>query len=198
MLAKFPRVPMGLPIVVGRKFHHDAIGKSNKGTSFMVPNPDLDGLIQRETRLILRRFTPDDAWWLGCFLRNAGHKAQAPIAVEITVGQTTLFSMLLAGATADNLGWIKRKVAVAWRYQLSSYVMNQKFAADDGMFERFGLDHQTYAAAGGAVPIRVADVGMIGTVAVSGLPQWDDHNMVLDALTALQAWQNDQAGDAHT
>jgi uncharacterized protein (UPF0303 family) len=116
---------MGLPIVVGRKFHHDAIGKSNKGTSFMVPNPDLDGLIQRETRLILRRFTPDDAWWLGCFLRNAGHKAQAPIAVEITVGQTTLFSMLLAGATADNLGWIKRKVAVAWRYQLSSYVMNQ-------------------------------------------------------------------------
>jgi uncharacterized protein (UPF0303 family) len=147
----------------------------------MALSPDLDALVQHETSLVLNRFTPDDAWWLGCFLREAGHQAQAPIAIEITVGQTTLFCALLPGATADNLGWIRRKVAIAWRYQLSSYVMNRKFAAGEAMFERFGLDHQTYAAAGGAVPIRVAGVGMVGTVAVSGLPQLDDHTMVINA-----------------
>lgn len=154
---------------------------------------DLDALAQRESDLILARFSNDDAWWLGCFLRDAGASCQAPIAIDISVGPTILFTALLTGATADNLGWIKRKVAIAWRYQKSSYLMNQKFAGGENMFERFGLDHATYAAAGGAVPIRVAGVGMIGVVAVSGLPQLDDHLMVLDALSALQ---NKQKGEA--
>lgn len=159
----------------------------------MASNPDLDRLIQRENDLILSRFDEDDAWWLGCHLRDAGRGQNAPIAIDISVGPTTRFTALLPGATADNLGWIKRKVAIAWRYQQSSYRMNQKFAAGENMFERFGLDHATYAAAGGAVPIRVAGVGMVGVVAVSGLPQLDDHKMVLDALDALQ---NKQKGEA--
>jgi uncharacterized protein (UPF0303 family) len=162
----------------------------------MSANPDLEGLTQREEALTLARFTADDAWWLGCFLRDAGREIEAPIAIEISVGTTTLFSALLPGATADNLGWIKRKVAVVWRFQKSSYLMNQKFAGGENMFERFGLDHKTYAAAGGAVPIRVDGVGVVGVVAVSGLPQLDDHTMVLDALSALQSFQNNIKGEA--
>lgn len=162
----------------------------------MSSNPKLEGLVQREKDLVLARFNPDDAWWLGCFLRDAAQRSQAPIAIEISVGPTLLFSTLLPGATADNLGWIKRKVAIAWRYQLSSYAMNQKFAAGENMFERFGLDHATYAAAGGAVPIRLAGVGMVGVAAVSGLPQLDDHNLVLGALDALQVHQKNPNGEA--
>lgn len=154
---------------------------------------DLDTLLQRENALLLPQFDTEDAWWLGCHLRDRAAACEAPVAIEISVGPTTLFSALLRGATADNLGWIKRKVALAWRFQASSYAINQKFAAGENMFQRFGLDHATYAAAGGAVPIRVRGVGMIGTVAVSGLPQLDDHLMVLDALEALQTKQK---GDA--
>lgn len=162
----------------------------------MSANPDFDALVEREKNLIFSHFAADDAWWLGCFLRNLGADRDAPIAIDITVGPTTLFRALLPGATADNLGWIKRKTATAWRFQLSSYAMNQKLTAGDNLFERFGLDHATYAAAGGAVPIRVAGVGMVGVVAVSGLPQLDDHMMVLDALNALGAWQNNKKGEA--
>ena len=158
--------------------------------------PDLELLMQREDELVLAGFTADDAWWLGCHLREGGRRQNAPIAIEISVGPTRLFSALLPGATADNLGWIKRKVALAWRYQRSSYAMGRKFAAGENLFERFGLDYQTYAAAGGAVPIRVAGVGMIGAVAVSGLPQIEDHVMVLDALTALKIHQGNAQGDA--
>jgi uncharacterized protein (UPF0303 family) len=158
----------------------------------MSSDPSLDDLLQREKDLILGRFTPDDAWWLGCFLRDTARQQQAPVAIEIEVGSTCLFRALLAGATADNLGWIQRKMATVRRFQVSSYAMNRKFAASDTMFERFGLDHRTYAAAGGALPIRVAGVGMVGVVAVSGLPQLDDHMMVLEALGALQARQNSE------
>jgi uncharacterized protein (UPF0303 family) len=158
--------------------------------------PDIEALIQREKDLVFARFSPDDAWWLGCHLRAAGKDREAPIAIEISVGPTCLFTALLAGATSDNLGWIKRKVALAWRYQLSSYAMGRKFAGGDNLFARFGLDDQTYAAAGGAVPIRVAGVGMVGAVAVSGLPQLEDHMMVLDALMALKSHQDKEQGGA--
>jgi uncharacterized protein (UPF0303 family) len=161
--------------------------------AYAMTTPSLEALLQQEEALILSRFTVDDAWWLGCYLREKGAAGQLPIAIEISVGPTCLFSTLLPGATADNLGWIKRKVALVWRYQRSSYAMAQKFAAKEGSFERYGLDHQTYAAAGGAVPLRVTGVGMVGVVTVSGLPQLEDHLMVLDALAALQQRHSDPA-----
>ena len=37
---------------------------------------------------------------------------------------------------------------------------------------------------GGAVPIRLKDSGMIGTVCVSGLAHPDDHRFVIDAMKA--------------
>jgi uncharacterized protein (UPF0303 family) len=154
--------------------------------------PTFDAIVAQEATLTLSRFTVDDAWWLGCHLREMGASRNAPIAIEISVGPTCLFSALLPGATGDNLGWIKRKVALAWRYQRASYALSRKFAADPTMFERYGLDQQTYAAAGGAVPLRVEGVGMVGVVAVSGLPQLEDHVMVVEALMALKARQ-DQA-----
>jgi uncharacterized protein (UPF0303 family) len=38
-------------------------------------------------------------------------------------------------------------------------------------------------AHGGAFPVIVHRVGMVGTVAVSGLPQADDHALVVEGLT---------------
>ncbi|RVU05710.1 heme-degrading domain-containing protein [Novosphingobium umbonatum] len=153
---------------------------------------ELDTLLAREQALSLPRFNADDAWWLGSYLREAGRAINAPVAIEITLGHTCLFTALLPGATSDNPGWIRRKAAIAWRFQCSSYAMNRKFSAAPDMFERFGLDHATYAAAGGAVPILVDHVGMVGVVGVSGLPQLDDHELVLAALAALQ---NKQKGE---
>jgi uncharacterized protein (UPF0303 family) len=42
-----------------------------------------------------------------------------------------------------------------------------------------------FAAHGGSFPIIVRGTGCIGAVTVSGLPQRDDHNLVVEALALL-------------
>ena len=44
------------------------------------------------------------------------------------------------------------------------------------------FDQSRYAAHGGSFPVYVADVGAVATVTVSGLPQVQDHNLVVQAL----------------
>ena len=44
-----------------------------------------------------------------------------------------------------------------------------------------------FAVAWGAFPVLVAGVGLVGTVAVSGLPQLEDHLLVVEALHAFLA-----------
>jgi uncharacterized protein (UPF0303 family) len=46
----------------------------------------------------------------------------------------------------------------------------------------YGLDPRHYAAHGGAFPILIRSVGPVGVVVVSGLPQVEDHRMVVAAL----------------
>ena len=52
---------------------------------------------------------------------------------------------------------------------------------------KHGLDMAHYADHGGAVPIRVAGVGVVAVLTVSGLPQLEDHRLAVSALTALKA-----------
>lgn len=50
------------------------------------------------------------------------------------------------------------------------------------LHERFGLVLNEYAAHGGSFPLSVASAGVIGSITVSGLPQRDDHQLVVEAL----------------
>ena len=51
------------------------------------------------------------------------------------------------------------------------------------------LDIDQYAAHGGAFPVIVRNVGVVGTVTVSGLPQEEDHRLVVDVLREFLAGQ---------
>ena len=51
--------------------------------------------------------------------------------------------------------------------------------------EKYGVPTADYAAHGGAFPLLVRDVGPVGVVAVSGLPQLEDHALVVWGLRSL-------------
>ena len=147
--------------------------------------PPLALLAAEEQELQLPGFTNDDAWDLGCALVAAAREAGAPVAVRITRNGHRLFSAALTGATPDNADWIARKCRVVHRFGHSSLYVRQTWVERGTTFEESsGLDPARYAAHGGAVPLLVRGVGPVGVVAVSGLPQLEDHRMVVAALRA--------------
>ncbi|WP_329491718.1 heme-degrading domain-containing protein [Kitasatospora sp. NBC_01246] len=152
----------------------------------MTPD-EAAALIQRvedeERRLRLPHFDNDDAWLLGTLLVGLARAEEAPVVVDIRRNGQQLFHYALPGSSADNDAWILRKARTVDRYGCSSYLVGLRFAAKGRTFEEDSrLDADTYAAHGGAFPIHVEGVGVVGTVAVSGLPQAEDHRLVVAAL----------------
>jgi uncharacterized protein (UPF0303 family) len=138
---------------------------------------------QDEQRLVLPRFDNDDAWRLGGILVELARDRGAPVAVDIRRNGQQLFHSALPGSSADNDAWILRKSRVVDRFGESSYLVGLRFFADGTTFENSSrLNIDTYAAHGGSFPIRVAYVGVVGSVTVSGLPQREDHLLVVAAL----------------
>ncbi|MEU2430447.1 heme-degrading domain-containing protein [Streptomyces sp. NPDC007861] len=148
--------------------------------------PDIATLEAQEQQLTLPRFTLDDAWTLGSMLVELANERRAPVAIDIRRSPQQLFHCALPGSTADNDAWIDRKRRVVERYSESSLLVGSRFRAKGTTFEESSrLDPDRYAAHGGSFPVRVEGAGVIGTVTVSGLPQAEDHAMVVEALTRL-------------
>ena len=148
---------------------------------------DITGLItaieDQERKLILTSLDNNDAWRLGSVLVELAGARRAAVTVDIRRNGQQLFHFALPGTSADNDAWIQRKVRTVDRYGHSSYLVGLRCLEKGTTFEESSrLDPDTYAAHGGAFPITVAGTGVIGTVAVSGLPQADDHDLVVTAL----------------
>ncbi|MCW2751117.1 MAG: hypothetical protein JWR83_2227 [Aeromicrobium sp.] len=143
----------------------------------------LDELEAQEARLVFDSFDEADAWTLGVALRDAALAASLPVAISVRRNGQRLFHTALPGASADNDGWLDRKCAVVDRYGRSSLRIGEQFRVAGQSFDNDSrLDTTVFAAHGGAFPILVRGTGCIGTVAVSGLPQLEDHRLVVEAL----------------
>lgn len=150
--------------------------------------PTIAELEEQERRLTLPHFTYDDAWSLGTLLVELARERNAPVAIDIRRAGQQLFHAALPGSTPDNDAWIDRKRRVVDRYAASSLLIGTRFRAKNTTFEDSSrLDPDVYAAHGGAFPITVKGAGVIGTVVVSGLPQLEDHAMVVEALEHFSA-----------
>jgi uncharacterized protein (UPF0303 family) len=154
------------------------------------PQELISVLEEQEARLILESFTHDDAWRLGTILVELAREREAPVALDIRSATQQLFHCALPGSSADNEAWIDRKRRVVERYGASSFLVGTRFRARGTTFDESSrLDVDRYAAHGGSFPLRVRGVGAgtVGTVTVSGLPQEDDHALIIEALERFVA-----------
>lgn len=149
----------------------------------------IEAIEEQERTLVFERFDNTDAWRLGCQLVDLSRERDLGVTIDIRRGAQQLFHAALPGTTADNDAWVERKARVVQRFSASSYLVGLRAAASGASFaeKRDDLPAHRYAAHGGSFPIRVLGVGVVGAVTVSGLPQEDDHALVVEALRAFLA-----------
>ncbi len=147
---------------------------------------DLEIIARQEAELRLPHFDYDDAWRIGLILRDLAISRKQSIVVDIRrFGQPhqPLFYTALAGTTPDNQRWVQRKINVVSRWHRSSYAVGLTLEHTGREFEeRYNLPIADYAPHGGCFPIHVTGAGIVGSITVSGLPQRDDHGLVVEAL----------------
>ena len=157
----------------------------------MTPDPaarDLLPLLEAQNSTIgFGSFGYDDAYALGRTLVARAIDDDLAITVTINFGEQKVFHAARPGTSADNDDWLARKFRVVNRYNLPTFLIGTTYRARGGDFhESTGLSPALYMPAGGAFPLRV-NGSLIGVVGVSGLPEQDDHNLVVWALEAAQA-----------
>ena len=147
---------------------------------------DIAVIEQQEKALRFTAFDADTAWKLGSIMRSKLLERAAGGTVEIEVAGQVLFACTTVGATPGQADWIRRKRNTVRRFARSSYAIGRALERDgDTLLTRHALEIEDYAAHGGGFPIFVVGVGCIGSVIVSGLPQRDDHGLVVSAVAQV-------------
>jgi uncharacterized protein (UPF0303 family) len=160
----------------------------------LVPFSDpalLEALVDQERRLVLPRLDYGDAARLGAILADLAQARGLPVVVRVEadtpVGVHIVYQRALPGSSPNNDWWLGRKAAVVRHFGASSFAVGTRFRVEGTTFEEAsGLDPEKYAAHGGAFPLRV-DGELVGVVGVSGLAQQDDHELIVEGLTAYLA-----------
>ena len=146
---------------------------------------DLEKIATQERELHLPRLDSQVAWELGSRIRAIAVERGLCLVVDVRRFGHPLFYAALSGTTPDNAEWVRRKSNVVARFHRSSYAVGMTLKLKGAtLLDRYGLPVADYAADGGSFPLAVEHTGIVGSVTVSGLPQRDDHNLVIEALCA--------------
>ncbi len=143
---------------------------------------ELERLLQQEKDLQFAEFTNDTAFQIGTKLIDKALQENKSIAVTITRDGELLFHSKMNGTNAGNDSWIARKSNVVHHFGHSSYYMHVLFKSNGGSIESSSLDPKDYAAEGGAFPLIIQNAGIVGTIAASGLPGDQDHQIIVSVL----------------
>ncbi|SDF33072.1 MULTISPECIES: heme-degrading domain-containing protein [Rhodanobacteraceae] len=148
-----------------------------------MSDPTLDELATEEARLQFDTLSLEQAWDVGCALRELAVQRSAKVAIEIALRDRVLFHTALPGTDIANANWVRRKRNTVLALGTSTLVVGMKLAkASQTLEERYGLSPAEHASDGGGFPLRLRGLGVIGAITVSGMPSLQDHRLVTDVL----------------
>ena len=148
----------------------------------------LKELLQQEEEIQFSSFSNDTAFAVGIALLEAAKRKGKPVTIDITRNGQQLFHVAMQGTSLDNDVWIKRKNNVVNRFGHSSFYMGISLQSKGQTIEeKYLIPSSEYAAHGGAFPLIIQGVGVVGTITVSGLPQEEDHELVVTTLKQFLA-----------
>ena len=144
---------------------------------------DIEKIANQEKALAFATFQEKDALDIGLSIVRMLEASGKAGLIDISLWDRQVFSHSMKGAMADNADWVRRKINVVKRFQVSSYRKALEMTDAGKEFDATrGMNPMDYAAAGGGFPIRLKNGPVIGAITLSGLPMREDHQYVVEAI----------------
>lgn len=149
----------------------------------MSAKKTIAAIIEQERLLAFETFDEANAFEIGSAIRDRAVREELPIVVQISMWDRLLFYSAAPGSTHSNFDWVRRKINVVKMFRKSTYRMVLEEDRPDRTFKPGqGLSPSEFVLAGGGFPLTVKGLGAVGAFGVSGLPERDDHTVIVDAL----------------
>lgn len=141
-------------------------------------------LEMQEEILQFSHFTNEDAWELGNLLVAEAKRRRLSVAVSIRLNNGyTLFQYAADGTNLHNEHWMSRKQNTVKTLERSSLHSCMLLRKNEESLEDWLLNPREYAVVGGGFPIRIEEVGVIGSILVSGMDQVSDHDLIVKCIS---------------
>lgn len=139
---------------------------------------------QQEDRLVFEHFDNKDAWDIGNQIVQEAKKRELNPAISIRLNNGFIvFQYGFNNTGLDHENWMKRKENTAKTKGFSSLKADLILKTSGLDLEKdWFMDPMEYSTCGGAFPIRVKGVGIIGFIIVSGISYLMDHELIIEGL----------------
>ena len=140
-------------------------------------------LLEEEKLFWLKSLDIFSALSIGDIAKSIGFSRNLPIAIEVRIGDWTVYHASLPGSSPENDSWIARKARVVNLKNHST--LYERVRAEELSIDWFtenNLSEKEYAIHGGGLPLISKEQGFVGSFIISGLPQIDDHLFGIEVL----------------
>ena len=140
-------------------------------------------LLEEEKLFWLKSLDIFSALSIGDIAKSIGFSRNLPIAIEVRIGDWTVYHASLPGSSPENDSWIARKARVVNLKNHST--LYERVRAEELSIDWFtenNLSEKEYAIHGGGLPLISKEQGFVGSLIISGLPQIDDHLFGIEVL----------------
>ncbi len=138
---------------------------------------------KQEADLAFDHFDYDSAWVIGQSLRKHAMDHGGSVSIDITVSGLQVFHSVVGQPTPNNDNWVRRKRNTVLEFWKSSLLVAQETKVSGRTLVEYGLAENDLALSGGSFPIRIKNLGVVGAITVSGLPQTHDHQLIVGTLS---------------
>ena len=144
-------------------------------------------LIAQAQTLTLDSLTLREAITIGQSTTELADMKKLPVSIEVRLGSWSVYHISLDGASEGHDSWISRKCAVV-EHSKNASLLELVLCEEQGVswYEKNGLSENSYAANGGAIPLKINDSTLGGVLIVSGLAGPDDHRLAVEGLIAFK------------
>ena len=144
-------------------------------------------LIAEAETLTLDSLTLTEAVSIGQFATELAAMKKLPVSIEVRMGSWCVYHASLEGASEGHDSWIERKCAVV-EHSNNASLLELVICEEQGIswYEKNGLSENSFAANGGAIPLKISDSTLGGVLIISGLAGPDDHRLAVASVKAFK------------